>query len=203
MREKKIRDQIRTEILKTGLDLFHQNGYANTSMRILSEKCNIPLGTIYRYYASKEDLVNAILLPSQKYSRDMLTTFISCNPMNEESIIKNIPKLVDEFMLYTTKFHKELLLVFKADNYGPGENRKEKLIDDFTNALLILIQNAGNKQTVVTDEIYYFINITARIIIDSFVTLIEQNKNDTWTKKAASLIFTHAYEGLRNLIKNT
>ncbi|HLU65175.1 MAG TPA: TetR/AcrR family transcriptional regulator [Kofleriaceae bacterium] len=50
----------RTAILEAALDLFVERGYHGTAVPAVAERAGVGAGTIYRYFKSKEDLVNAL-----------------------------------------------------------------------------------------------------------------------------------------------
>jgi AcrR family transcriptional regulator len=50
----------RDAILKAALDLFSERGFHGTAMPLVAERAGVGAGTIYRYFASKEALVNAV-----------------------------------------------------------------------------------------------------------------------------------------------
>jgi AcrR family transcriptional regulator len=47
-------------ILDAALDLFAERTFASTPMPVLAERAGVGAGTIYRYFASKDALVNAL-----------------------------------------------------------------------------------------------------------------------------------------------
>jgi TetR/AcrR family transcriptional regulator, repressor of fatR-cypB operon len=50
----------RTAILDAALELFVERGYHGTAVPAVAERAGVGAGTIYRYFKSKEDLVNAL-----------------------------------------------------------------------------------------------------------------------------------------------
>lgn len=70
----------REAILAAGLELFSERGFHGTSVPRVAEQAEVGTGTIYRYFESKEALVNAIY-QQQKIS---LSTFVlSRFPLDE------------------------------------------------------------------------------------------------------------------------
>jgi TetR/AcrR family transcriptional regulator, repressor of fatR-cypB operon len=59
----------RAAILDAALDLFRRHGYAATPMPMLAEHAGVGAGTVYRYFPSKEALVNAVY---QRWKRALL-----------------------------------------------------------------------------------------------------------------------------------
>ncbi len=53
-------EQKREAILDAALELFADRGFHGTSIPDLAERAKVAAGTIYRYFASKEALVNAV-----------------------------------------------------------------------------------------------------------------------------------------------
>lgn len=51
----------RERIHEAGLALFHERGYTGTTMRELAEACGLTPGAIYNHYASKDELLFAIV----------------------------------------------------------------------------------------------------------------------------------------------
>ena len=52
----------RAEILSAALDLFSGYGFHGTSMALLAKTAKIPVGTIYRHFSGKEELIHALHL---------------------------------------------------------------------------------------------------------------------------------------------
>lgn len=48
------------QIMKASLDLFIERGFDGTTMPMISKRANVGAGTIYRYFDSKEALVNIL-----------------------------------------------------------------------------------------------------------------------------------------------
>ncbi len=54
-------DEKFSQICKTSSQLFHQKGFANTTMRDISKATGMSLGGLYHYFENKEDLLFKIL----------------------------------------------------------------------------------------------------------------------------------------------
>lgn len=57
------------EIISTALRVFRKNGYYNTSMSDLAEACGLQKGSFYHHFASKEVMMEEVLLSVQSYLR--------------------------------------------------------------------------------------------------------------------------------------
>jgi AcrR family transcriptional regulator len=56
-------DETRQRILDIAVDLFIERGYAGTSVRDISERLGMTKGSLYYHFASKEDVLNALVTP--------------------------------------------------------------------------------------------------------------------------------------------
>ncbi len=61
MRTVKSPEERREEIIATATKLFMADGYENTSMNNVMKALNIAKGTIYHYFASKDELLEAVV----------------------------------------------------------------------------------------------------------------------------------------------
>lgn len=50
-------DQTKSLILETALEIFHERGYEETTMRAIAQKAGVSLGNAYYYFSSKEHLI--------------------------------------------------------------------------------------------------------------------------------------------------
>ena len=53
-------DERREAILAAALELFSERGFHGTAVPLVAEKAGVGAGTLYRYFESKEALVNAL-----------------------------------------------------------------------------------------------------------------------------------------------
>jgi AcrR family transcriptional regulator len=52
-------EQTKALILSTALEMLHERGYENTTMRAIAEKAGVSLGNAYHYFGSKDHLIQA------------------------------------------------------------------------------------------------------------------------------------------------
>ncbi|MCA3693177.1 TetR/AcrR family transcriptional regulator, partial [Aquidulcibacter sp.] len=55
-----LKDRRRTEILQAAKDCFTERGFHQTSMQVIAQKMGMSLGLLYRYFASKEAIIEAV-----------------------------------------------------------------------------------------------------------------------------------------------
>lgn len=69
----------REAILEAALDLFGERGFHGTAVPLVAERAKVGAGTIYRYFESKEQLVNALY---QREKRAMLDALLADFPFD-------------------------------------------------------------------------------------------------------------------------
>jgi AcrR family transcriptional regulator len=75
----------RDAILDAALALFAERGFHGTAVPLVAEKAKVGAGTIYRYFPSKEALVNALFQRhKQALGAAMLTDFPAVAPFREQ-----------------------------------------------------------------------------------------------------------------------
>jgi AcrR family transcriptional regulator len=77
--DKDVAGEKREAILAAALELFAERGFHGTAVPLVAEKAKVGAGTIYRYFESKESLVNALY---QKEKREMLDALLAEFPFD-------------------------------------------------------------------------------------------------------------------------
>jgi TetR/AcrR family transcriptional regulator, repressor of fatR-cypB operon len=89
----------REAIMTAALELFVERGFFGTAVPEVAERANVGAGTIYRYFESKEALVNAIYRDQKlKMTSALLTGFPLNAPAREQfrTIWSRMARFVDE-----------------------------------------------------------------------------------------------------------
>ena len=69
------KDEIRSKILAVAEKMFIRNGYDNTSLRMIADKCYISKSNIYRYYQSKEEIYETLVAPAREHILETINYF--------------------------------------------------------------------------------------------------------------------------------
>lgn len=73
LREKKKR-KTRQAILNAAIELFGNNGFEGTSIAQLAQKAGVGKGTVYSYFSTKQDILNAFCEDELAYVHKQLST---------------------------------------------------------------------------------------------------------------------------------
>ncbi|BBB92217.1 MAG TPA: helix-turn-helix domain-containing protein [Methylomusa anaerophila] len=118
--------------LRATLALISEQGFQGTPMSQIAQRANIGVGTIYRYFSSKEDLINALYIDVKaRLVQYTLRNYVEGMPARE-SFLLILRNIVDYFIekpvellfmeqyanspLITTATHEEGLRMFEPVN---------------------------------------------------------------------------------------
>jgi TetR/AcrR family transcriptional regulator len=101
-RRERLNLQQRDEILETALRLFSEKSYSNVSMQDIAKEAEFGMGTLYKFFDSKEDLYKALIvlmaenwhrtvLQALEKERDPLRAIDKCFTIHRELFFKNLP----------------------------------------------------------------------------------------------------------------
>jgi len=129
-------------ILEVALNLFAKNGYASTSVSMISKEAGISKGLMYNYFSSKEDLLKKIITSGLQQFTMFLNVKDVSNVKKEELIdfidgnleaLKNDP---DFYKLYFS-------LAFQAEVFSMLEVEMMKAFGDILNIFINYYQSKG------------------------------------------------------------
>jgi TetR/AcrR family transcriptional regulator len=89
-RRERLNFQQRDEILMTALKLFSEKSYQTVSMQDIAKEAEFGMGTVYKFFRSKEDLYRALILQTaEKWHHTVLWTL-----EQEEDPVRAIEKCI-------------------------------------------------------------------------------------------------------------
>ena len=146
----------RNLILNTSKSLFSQKGYFNTSISDIVKECGLPVGSIYTYFASKEEIVRTIV---EEGWQDVIDRLISQlkqakTPQNKLKLIlkRFLPELMEDADLID-------ILLSEAISLTRIEEKIQVLLD----LIIKIIKEAGapdvDTKYMKTALIVYFLGI--------------------------------------------
>jgi AcrR family transcriptional regulator len=101
-RRERLNLQQRDEILETALRLFSEESYSNVSMQDIAKEAEFGMGTLYKFFNSKEDLYKALIvqmaqnwhykvLHAVENERDPVKAIERCISVHRELFFENQP----------------------------------------------------------------------------------------------------------------
>ena len=107
----------RQEMLAAALDLFSKKGYGNVSMQEIAEKAEFAIGTLYKFFRSKEDLYRALVLEqAEKFHNGAMNAFASSDDEVEQ--LRNYFKLKGD----TFRANIAMIRIYFTETQGACHN---------------------------------------------------------------------------------
>jgi len=140
------RQDKRAAALQATLELISEQGFQGTPMSQIAERANIGVGTIYRYFASKDELINALYVDVKSRMAHYLFKDYSEDKPADETFMTFTRNMVDYFTqnpkvllfieqyanspLITTDSHEEGLRSFEPAKALFKKAKKDGLMKD-------------------------------------------------------------------------
>ena len=95
--KEKLQDK-KAAALKATLELISEQGFHGTPMSQIAQRANVGVGTIYRYFSSKEDLINALYIDIKtRLVRYTIRNYSESMPVREGFLLL-LRNIVDYFI---------------------------------------------------------------------------------------------------------
>lgn len=146
----------REKIIQSAMKLFIDNGVQGTPMSAIAKAADTGMGTIYNYFATKEELINAIYL----YIKEDETHNLQ-SPFADESIKRGFDHYFLAFILYFVKhpLHFGFMDQFHNSPILTPETKEEgmKTMAPFI-TLIAKGQEQGILKEIAINELLHFLN---------------------------------------------
>jgi len=160
------------EVLNLALNCFWDNGYQNTSIRLLEQEMGINQFSIYSSFKSKSHLYQIVL---RSYMEKLEHSYLrslkepNCNIADIEQFLINFGT-----DMITKKIPHSCLMVRSILNYNNFDEGIKSTIDDFISTMVKLYSRALKnsisqgllkEKTIIRNEVNYLMGITQSISI--------------------------------------
>jgi len=106
-RERETRRQL---ILDVAKDVFAERGFLSATMEEIAEQCELAVGTLYRYFQSKEELYVSLLCEAMEmFHRGIETARNSGTPPNEQ--LRAVWQFFYDFYREQPEYHRVLMFL--------------------------------------------------------------------------------------------
>ena len=146
----------RERIIQSAMKLLIDNGVQATPMSAIAKAADTGMGTIYNYFATKEELINAIYL----YIKQDEVNFLNA-PFTDESVKRRFDHFYGAFILYFIKhpLHFRFMDQFHNSPILTSDTKEEgmKTIETFL-SFISKGQEQGILKQIGFDELMSFLN---------------------------------------------
>jgi len=124
------------DVLEAAMQLFAERGYDGTTVPMIAEKAKVGAGTIYRYFDSKESLVNSLFTKCVLQLSELIRSNFPIHASVREQFTHIYSKLF-EFALYNVEGF--LFINSHCDGYFLDEH-STKIFNDFIGFIINIIE---------------------------------------------------------------
>lgn len=187
-----LKDEVRYNILSAAKELFHEKGYNDASIRDIAKKAGITEGNVYRYFRSKESILEGIVQPAYTEIMEFIT---ASERMIEQSPTYTFQRFRDvinsSILKIAKKYRLELLIMFK----GTTGTRFEKTREELISLIETRIYEGVTKKTLLVDsEAVFLAKIIAHAFLDSILMVIDKIEDHDALDKMIVLLNNYYFD---------
>ncbi|WP_028608621.1 TetR/AcrR family transcriptional regulator [Paenibacillus harenae] len=190
-----LKEELRTAILYAAQDEFIKHGFLSASVKRIAGKVGISVGNLYRYYAGKDALFEAIVGPAYIELERIL---IDHDKGSKEDA--SIPELIVETLYnITTEFRRSLLILLYSSTGTRHEETVQKIYRMMAENIVKHLVNYNRKlgKEIYTEQVSWPISVA---FMQGFFEIIRQHPDTHDYKKMLHQYITFWYQGLQAII---
>lgn len=134
----------RDAILEAALDLFSERGFYGTAVPLIAERARVGAGTLYRYFDSKEALVNALY----RHWKARLARAVTDSLPADAPPQQQFRELCRRFTRFGLTYPRALAFL-ELHYHGPYLDAQSRAVDDRLIAPLVGLLEAAQRQMMV------------------------------------------------------
>lgn len=169
-----LKEKQRIKIVNAAKKELLKKGYKDCSMRHIASKAHMTVGNLYRYYTSKDDLINAILEPAlnrlnliiQSKTDDRIHLYENQEKLSlsDEELIEILEGLTEDLVLFYHDYREEMLILMQ-------DNKAYRQIKEW---LSLLIASMIKEKYLLENEKMNFISALATMIASSMFDGVQE-----------------------------
>ena len=163
----------RQDMLAAALELFSNKGYGNVSMQEIAEKSEFAMGTLYKFFRSKEDLYRALLLELFNKFHDALTKAIE-EPDEEIDKLRSFVKVKGDLF----RANVPMIRLYFAETQGARANvlagfdsEIRKRFDEFMRTVAKIFERGMRRKRFLRIADPYYLAVALTSFSDAFLFL--------------------------------
>ena len=168
----KLKDEIKNKIIEVGKKRFKKEGYVNTSMKDIASDAGISTGNIYRYFLTKEKLLDEILKEIEVEIDNFFSNVLTNMENEDAEIFFNV--LIENIIRISKEKKDELKILFKAESEKQYISFENKIIKEFIEKIIYTSKTLKTKKEIDKD----LCEAIARSFFEGFVNIVKNNLDD-------------------------
>ena len=178
------KDDIQNKILAVAERLFIKNGYENTSLKMIADRCYISKSNIYRYFNSKEEIYETLVGPARNEINKLMSFFFTPDFIGKYTSDK-CEEIVGVLAEIFCKYRSGLLVALRSSEGTDRKMIEQAIIGKFIEACPINDEDAKK--------------MISRILIFGYTEiLLNHSDKESIARELTALVYYH-YLGLNGL----
>lgn len=176
----KLKEEVRESIIKASKSLFKEKGFEETSMHDIAKVAGISTGNIYRYFLTKQKILDEILDEMGKEFIMFFNMLPSVYPVENHEQVYN--SLFEKMIYFAEEKNDELNILFRCENQIQFISFKKRIIDLFVDKIEQIVGSTENGK-------YIDKTLCASLAVSIFsgVAIIVKENNKDLTKLRENL----------------
>jgi AcrR family transcriptional regulator len=185
-------DEKRSIIFKSALKVFSEEGYHNATMDKIAEYSEVGKGTVYRYFSSKEVLINQLLMEKFQHIVDRFSNIYS----KDTDILKQIREMIEFWIEFISENH-DLYRLIQSEAMVQGPDGRVMFYDYLISHLPMLKERivAMNKEKKLKTTNFYTVFYGVLGFIDGVVHKWFRSGRDYELKEEIPVILEVLFNG--------
>ncbi len=174
----KISDDKRQKILDTAIEEFASKGFRTANVNIIAKNADISIGSMYNYFASKDDLFLTIL----DYGYDLLHEAIGNVNLQDGDIYAKIENLLKAAQSYALKYPElnQIYLDLSTEGLSHISERLSKKIETISSNYYKELIRQGKKDGTVNKDLDENVAI---FCMDNLIMMIQYSFTSNYFKE--------------------
>jgi len=198
------KEEIRKRILDVARKKFIQNGFIETSMRIIAKKSNITTSNIYNYFEKKDNLFAEILKPTISKINEALKILENFKIKEEKDFwsFEFSKKQFDLLMQFVHENREDLDLILFKSHGSSIQDFKDEVIEKYTEINMKHLKFLSKTHPEMNTNVSrFFIHNVSSFYANIINEIIMHNISYERMKKYSEEIVTFVYYGYKELME--
>jgi AcrR family transcriptional regulator len=171
----RLKDETRRRIISAGRAELMRRGFAAASIRVIAGEADISVGNLYRYFAGKEALFQAVVRPA--YTR--LLSLVRADARLDRTAVKdfrNVQPVADLLLNACRAYRVEVLILTDRSAGTKYENAKSVLVRHIERRLRAGLRAGSTAGGGAEDS--FLLHIMAATFVEGFLMVLRRGADD-------------------------
>lgn len=199
-----LKEEVREQILSAALRIFSQYGFLKTRMSDIARETGVSTSNLYRYYASKDEIFDAIF--PNDFPKEFLKVFRNrVNDLNRHNdwikasgTSDNSASTLLEFLIK----NRELSLILLQGSEGTRYSKvKDELISELTTSAITYFK-AKTRKTTTTHLDQFIIKEVFRNTISVMTNVLQHHTDPAHIRGSFNFYWQYHLSGLQTILNS-